>query len=67
MFIKSVEEPTYNLNFLYMGLPLYRSKPHNTRISPVYFMYKSRVLKAEPVDILEKPGTEKPKIHKHNK
>ncbi len=44
-----------------MGLHLYRSKLHNicTKNFAVYFMYNSRVFKADPVNKLEKPVSEK--------
>ncbi len=61
--IKSVEEPTDNLHFLYMGY-LYTEVSHTIyvrrgTISAVYFMYKSRAFKAEPVNKLKKTGTGK--------
>ncbi len=60
--IKSVDESSIdNLLFSYMRLHLCRHKLHS-----YIFHVKSIVFKVEPLNKLEKPGTEKAKIHKHN-
>ncbi len=63
--IKRVEDSLDKLHFLYMGLHLFQSKPHNICIN-VYFIYKSTVFKVESMNKLEKSRAEKNKIHKHN-
>ncbi len=55
MYHWCIKVPKDNLNFLYMGVHICRCIAHST----VYFMYKSRAFKSEPVNTLEKPGTEK--------
>ncbi len=61
-----------NLHFLilYTGY-IYTEVTHMIYVrrgttSAVYFIYKSRAFMAEPVNKLEKQGTEKAKFHKNN-